>query len=143
MRYFRIIILLALSLPLLSCLTNHSDETIQKSIISDKLQRISESFFRLNSEAIMNLYHPDFLHNGVAFSSQKFVWESRMIYYYMMDIEVISIEIVDDYALARLKVYYYDRQNKQGPFIEPEHNGDFSFFVYDKGDWWIFGNREL
>ena len=129
-------------LMLISCVTKGNDENIQKSLISDILQRVKEDFNKAESNAIMAYYHHDYFHRGMNYNAQRFVWSDRLTLYNMIDIDILKIEIMGDYAMARLKVTYYDQENSYGPYIEPEHFGDLSYFYYDKGVWKIYGNRE-
>jgi hypothetical protein len=128
----------------LSCSFSKSDD-VDRAQIADVLKRIEQSFNNWDHvNNIMSHYHPDFLHNGATHNAEEFVWRERKINFIQMQIEVISIEIYDhDFALARLRVYYFDRDHRYGPFIEPEHFGDMSYFFHDQVRWWIYGNREL
>ena len=131
-----------ISFFLFSCLSSSKDEDIQRSRIANVLQKIEESFRQANWDTIMDNYHPDFIHNGRNYHTQRIVWRERTALYNRLEIEVISIEILEDYAMAKLILYYYDMTTQHGPFIEPEYIGDMSFFYYDKGQWLIYGNQD-
>ena len=138
----KILLISIMAFSLFSCLSKYEDEDVQRSRIADRLQHILEGFNRLDSDMIMTNYHPDFYHYGTDIYTQQFIWLERTITYSSMEIKILSIEILEDYAVARFMVSYKDHANEYGPYLEPEFNGDFSYFYYDKGEWLVYGNQK-
>ena len=124
-----------------SCLSKYDDENVQKSRIMDRLQHLQDSFNRFDTDMLMTNYHNDFYHNGRDIITQKMVWRERNAYYSSMDIEILNIDIMDDIAIVSFSLYYKDNNSVYGPYFEPDFEGDFSYFYYDKGEWLIYGNQ--
>jgi hypothetical protein len=134
-------ILIIVSLVLISCSTSTSESDIQKSQISDILIHIEEGFNEFNADKIISYFHTDFLFDGKNLTNIYYDWQDRMTLYSMIKIEILDIELQDDYATAYLKIYFYDTNNRYGPFLTPEMYGDLAYFFYDKGQWQLFGNQ--
>jgi len=138
----KLILIMILSCILLSCFSNTNDDDIQRSRIMDRLQRVQEAFNQANWDTIMNYYHPNFYHNGQNYYTQRLIWREMTAFYNRISIDIINIDVNEDYAIARFVLYYYDMNNQYGPYIEPEHRGDISYFYYDRGEWWVYGNQK-
>ena len=140
----KIVVTLLVVLLLLSC--SGSDKNVEKSIIRDILQQIEDSFNRTEDlDRIMRFYHRDFLHKGGNIYYWEGEWHDRMVLYQRLSIEIISdIEVINEYATARLKITFTDVDGRETMYIDPETFGDMSYFLYEPhNDWKIIGNGLL
>ncbi|HOE92029.1 MAG TPA: hypothetical protein PLV22_08640 [Candidatus Cloacimonadota bacterium] len=137
----KILFLLLTLLFLNSCLTELSNEDIAKSQINNVLLNIKDGFNELDIAKIMYEYDNDFLHKGKYKFEEKFIWQDRMTAFTYLDISDVHIEIDEDFAV----VYFlatYSKYGNQTHFIEPDENGDMSFFRKINGQWKVYGNRQ-
>ncbi|MCL2062812.1 MAG: hypothetical protein FWG98_00370 [Candidatus Cloacimonetes bacterium] len=138
----KILLIYLVTLTLLACITNYDDDNVQRSRIADRLKMVEEAFNWSTTDSIMNNYHPDFLHFGDDFHTQKIIWNEIKIFFPRMDIEILDIEIIGDYAIASFLLNYWDNTEARNTFPEPESFGYMSYFIYDRGEWWIYGNQK-
>ena len=138
----KLLITFLISLTLLSCMRNYDDENAQRSRIVDIIENVRIGFIQFNPDKIMSNYHPDYRHFGIDYTSQRFIWQNETLKYNYMEVEILEIDLFDDYAIARFLLKYRDTNNTYGPYVEPDYQGYFSYFYYEKGEWWIYGNQQ-
>jgi len=70
------------------------------------------------------------------------LWLDRMAQYSLLEIEVLYIDLDDDYAVVHSKNKFISHSE---PVIlnEPEDSGDISYFKRENGVWYIYGNQRL
>ena len=139
----RLIFIFILSILFFVTSCTGDDDNVQKSIIRDILQEIQISFFQKDSvEQIMRFYHPDFYHKGNNFYAEQAIWEDRLVRINRIEIEIVDIDIKNDYALAYLKITEFDYQGHPiRTYIDHETEGDLSYFFHDFRDWKLIGNQ--
>ena len=140
------IIILFLSILILNSCIFSDKESIDKAQILDILKQIEYSFNQFDLEPIMKNYHPDFFHRGKTFYNEESVWIDRKVLYLNLLIDDIKITLDHNFAIVRMKVYFWEYHNEIPiQFIEPEINGDMSYFYFDDyiGEWKIFGNQQF
>lgn len=104
------------------------------------LYNLKRAFNDHDIDAFMQYFHYDYLHKGQSRWLIEQVWLNRMGEYLLIDFQDIEIEVDGDEAI----VYFTMKlQNQQETVytLEPEANGDISYFFYDGYDWRIYGNQ--
>lgn len=140
-RISRYAVLLALALILLSAGCNRTTSPYyDEDRINDMFYQLERAFNDHDIDAFMQYFHYDYLHKGQTRWLIEQVWQNRMGEYLLIDFQDIEIVVEGDEAI----VYFTMKlQNQQETVytLEPEANGDISYFIYDSYDWYIFGNQ--
>ena len=139
-KYFKLFIYLLILLSLVSCNLTRNDDDVQRARISDILHRVRDGFNSRDINSIMSFYHDDFLHQGFTVRTQQSIWLERFEYN-MLEVEIIGIDIRDEYAVARMRLRFHDGRGITEVWA-PEMLGDMSYFYHERGEWLIHGNRE-
>ena len=140
-RYLYLIFGILLMLALGSCESNDSD-TIAQREIRDILYDISMEFNLKNISGIMEHLHIKYLHNGMTSYNFNALWLDRMAQYSLLEIEVLYIDLDDDYAVVHSK-NKFTSHSETVTLNEPEDSGDISYFKRENGVWYIYGNQRL
>lgn len=109
--------------------------------ISDILDDVCTYFNAHYMWGLMDLLHTEYLHNGLTSNHYNSLWLDRMSKYSWLDIQVSHIAIQGSYAVV------YSTNNLislSGTYTlnEPSDSGDISYFYYENGKWWIYGNQQ-
>ena len=140
-RYLYLIFGILLMLALGSCESNDSD-TIAQREIRDILYDISMEFNLKNMSGIMEHLHTEYRHKGMTSYNFNALWLDRMAQYSLLEIEVLYIDLDDDYAVVHSK-NKFTSHSETVTLNEPEDSGDISYFKRENGVWYIYGNQRL
>lgn len=140
-RYLYLIFAILLMLALGSCESNDSD-TIAQREIRDILYDISMEFNLKNMSGIMEHLHIEYRHKGMTSYNFNALWLDRMAQYSLLEIEVLYIDLDDDYAVVHSK-NKFTSHSETVTLNEPEDSGDISYFKRENGVWYIYGNQRL
>ena len=140
-RYLYLIFAILLMLALGSCESNDSD-TIAQREIRDILYDISMEFNLKNMSGIMEHLHTEYRHKGMTSYNFNALWLDRMAQYSLLEIEVLYIDLDDDYAVVHSK-NKFTSHSETVTLNEPEDSGDISYFKRENGVWYIYGNQRL
>ena len=140
-RYLYLIFAILLMLALGSCESNDSD-TIAQREIRDILYDISMEFNLKNMSGIMEHLHIEYRHKGMTSYNFNALWLDRMAQYSLLEIEVLYIDLDDDYAVVHSK-NKFTSHSETLTLNEPEDSGDISYFKRENGVWYIYGNQRL
>jgi hypothetical protein len=58
-----------------------------------------------------------------------------------MRLVIDDIKIDDDFAIVRLRVFFSTPDAEMPPIIQPDMEGDLSYFLYDGRRWTVYGNQ--
>jgi len=126
-------------LLLLSCDT-HDKEYYDKVRIKDILALIETEFSNRDIDALMNHYHLEFLNNGTVRWEEREIWQDRMASYLLIDFQNIDIQLDGDRATVSFQLKLMAAGHTDY-YNEPAEHGDISYFIYDNGNWRIYGNQ--
>jgi len=140
-RSFRLlsIAVLVLSLTLTGCpppTASYYDE----SRIENILYNIKRAFNNHDIYALMQHIHPDYLHDGMNRWEVRELWLDRMSEYLLFDFVNVQIVIDDEDAYVGFTMKVIN-EFETTYSDEPQAHGDLSYFLYDHGDWSVYGNR--
>ncbi|MBW6513317.1 MAG: hypothetical protein K0B87_00980 [Candidatus Syntrophosphaera sp.] len=130
---------LALALALLSCGHNSTDE--DETRIRDIIYDISRDFNWNEIDGIMEHVHPDYLHNGMYDYQLRLLWLDRLAQYDLLSCEVSRVDLNGDLATVHMLMTFEASSAPPLSYSEPETHGDTSFFLYDQGQWRLYGNQ--
>ena len=136
MRYLAI---LCLFLLLFSCGISDPDTAAERDI-RDLIYELGRDFNWNNIDGIMGKMHPEYRHKGMYQMQLRQLWLDRLAQYSLMETSISRVEINGDYAIVFLQATFSSPSGSL-TFIEPEDNGDYSYFYYDRGKWWIYGDQ--
>jgi hypothetical protein len=127
--------LLAFILLFLTSCDTTSPEELDKNEILDILDSIQSNFNFDDLDDIMQYYHPQFSHNGDDFEWERdTIWITRLNDYDNLLFENIEINLNGNYATAHFLMHLDDTIT-----IEPDDNGDISYFYRELGSWKLCG----
>lgn len=132
-------LLLLLLLALFSCGDNSGNEA--ETLIRDIIYDISRDFNWNEIDGIMDHVHPDYLHNGMYDYQLRILWLNRQAEYDLLSCEVSSVELWDNLATVHMIMTFESSSGPPLSYSEPETHGDASFFLYEQGKWWLYGNQ--
>ena len=141
MRVFRytMFVLLALIMLSLGCSRTTSPHFSEERI-NNILYNMKKAYNDFDIDTFMQYFHYDYLHNGFNRWMIEQLWLNRMGEYQSIDFQNIIIEV--DYNRA-IVYFTMQLQNQYETVytVEPQANGDISYFVFDNYDWRVFGNQ--
>ncbi|HNZ07039.1 MAG TPA: nuclear transport factor 2 family protein [Candidatus Cloacimonadota bacterium] len=138
MRYL-IPILLVLSMLNSSC--GISDPQIgAEQEIRDLIYDVTQAYNWGDIDAIMELVHPEFRHEGMYSLQLRQLWLDRLARFPLLETNVTSVKVNGDYAVAHFSMLLTS-STESILSTEPQDNGDLSYFFYDSGKWQIYGDQ--
>ena len=138
MRYL-IPILLFLSMLNSSC--GISDPQIgAEQEIRDLIYDVTQAYNWGDIDAIMELVHPEFRHEGMYSLQLRQLWLDRLARFPLLETNVTSVEVNGDYAVAHFSMLFAS-STESVLSSEPVDNGDLSYFFDDSGKWQIYGDQ--
>jgi len=114
-----------------------SPEEVDNAEIEEILRDIENAFIYYDLSAIMQHYHPGFLHGTNSYNFEQVIWEIRMNEFDLISIENIEIDLNDSFAVVAFTLIF-DDLTTQEPSAE---HGDLSYFYREYDDWKICGNN--
>lgn len=126
----------------MSCKSVSSPDVQDKAQIEAILYDLATDFCQDNIPGIMEHVHQDYYHKGIYAYQLRELWLDRRAQYELLEISVINIDIVGDYATAFMRLTFTTADGTLS-YLDPETNGDASYFFYDAGAWKLYGNRLL
>ncbi len=140
-RKFRYLVaaLMLLALLLTGCPVTTSPY-YNESRIRDILNYMERAFNEHDIDAMMRYIHPEYLHDGMNRWQVRELWLDRMAEFLLLDFENVQVVIDDEdayvsFTMKLMKEYETVYSN------EPSAHGDCSYFIYDHGDWSVYGNQ--
>ena len=134
-------IVLIFSLLLLFCSRDISTpEEASVGEIENALDAIELGFNLDHIDEIMQYYEPDYLHNDDDIDDVRLDWEIRLNDYQEMEISEIDIELDGDRATVSFILKFLNNGETVQEYIEPEDNGDLSYWELEINSWKISGN---
>ena len=130
-----------LALLILSCDVSTPEEAGQAAL-ENALDELELAFNLHHIDEIMVYYSPDYLHNGDDKDDVQLDWEIRLNDYQEMVLDDIVIELNDDRATISFIRRFYDNGQMVKVLVDPDDNGDMSYWKQEFDEWKIVGNRE-
>jgi hypothetical protein len=131
--------LLIVSLTLTGCpppTSSYYDE----SRIENIMYNIKRAFNDHDIYALMQYIHPEYLHDGMNRWEVRELWLDRMSEHLLIDFQNVQIVIDDENAYVGFTMKLIN-EFETTYSEEPQAHGDLSYFLYDHGDWYVYGNR--
>jgi hypothetical protein len=135
------VLCLALAVAFCSDLTSPID--VAKRSINNILDDIERAFDLYDTNAVVSLLHPDFLHNGYDRDYQELIWQQRIVNYHTIRIEdrQISVNEYRDYAEIEFELTLVSADTTIVTHEPSDEYGDLSYFARYQGKWYLFGNQ--
>ena len=139
-RLFLIVITTLLLFSIASCRLSDAHQ-VDDYRINEILDDVQEGVLLYNLDKIFQHIHPDFLHNGYYARDIKAIWEMRVVNYSRLKLENREIKVGHYYATVKMKMTL-SSVNVEKVSEEPSTEfGDLSYFIYEKGEWSLYGNQ--
>jgi len=108
--------------------------------IRDLIYDVTQAYNWGDIDAIMELVHPEFRHEGMYSLQLRQLWLDRLARFPLLETNVTSVEVNGDYAVAHFSMLFTS-STESILSTEPQDNGDLSYFFYDAGKWQIYGDQ--
>jgi len=108
--------------------------------IRDLIYDVTQAYNWGDIDAIMELVHPEFRHEGMYSLQLRQLWLDRLARFPLLETNVTSVEVNGDYAVAHFSMLFAS-STESVLSSEPVDNGDLSYFFYDSGKWQIYGDQ--
>jgi len=141
------ILLILLAAVLVSCDVSSPKEIAEseiRSILDDLELRFPSNNIDDDLDIIMSHYDDDYLHSGSTKSDERERWYILLIDYLELNIEDLTIEIIDDYDAHVSFQMIFSRSDISLEIDVPEEEDYLYYFEIDTMDdhWRIIGNQE-
>ncbi len=137
MRKFLPLLLLALLISSSCNLTPNGEDERE---IRDIIYNISRDFCWNDVNGIMEYVHPDYRHRGMYDDQLRTLWLERRAEYELLQCQVSHIDFEVNYATVHMEMTFQSSTATLN-YLEPETNGDASFFYKENGQWQLYGNQ--
>lgn len=135
----RLLILLLLSAPLMSCFDANSSNTDENQI-SNILYDIEVAYNNNDFDTFMSYVQSDYLHNNMMAWNLRELWLNRKADYPLLTIDNISVEVNDRLAIASFRITF-ESASQTLVLNAPSSEGSISYFRYNGDKWLIYGNH--
>lgn len=120
-----------------------SPKDADKREIQDILYEISQDYNWGDIEAMLAHTSIDYRHDGMQRMQLRQLWLDRMGRYPLMEITDVKVSLDgENYAVAGFRMILIS-SSETDISVEPEDNGDLSYFYHDGYQWKLHGNQEF
>jgi len=137
-RIFVIVILLTI----LSCDITSAEEASEANLRT-ALDELELAFNFHHLDEIMVHYSTEYLHNGDDWEDVELDWNIRLNDFQEMELENVVMDIGDGRATVSFNRRFLNNSIMEEVLIDPEENGDMSFWEREFDEWKIIGNKKI